>query len=70
MQINKKTIAKQIKEFRESLKISKAEMARRLDVSAAHYLNYEAGRNVPSYRVVITLFHMGLDVAKTIEVKK
>lgn len=64
MQINKKTIAKQIKEFREGLKISKAEMARRVGISASHYLNLEAGRNAPSYKVVVSFMDMGLNLIK------
>ena len=62
--IDKQKTAKAIKAFRERKKLSKAEMARRVEVSASHYLNLEAGRNAPSYRVALAFMDIGLDLTK------
>lgn len=64
--IDRQKTARAIKAFRERKKLSKAEMARRVEVSASHYLNLEAGRNAPSYRAALAFADMGLDLKKYI----
>lgn len=62
--IDKQKTAKAIKAFRERKKLSKREMARRLEISPSHYGNLEAGRNAPSYNAVVNFMSMGLDLIK------
>jgi DNA-binding XRE family transcriptional regulator len=64
--IDKQKTAKAIKAFRGKMKLTKREMARRVEVSPSHYGNLEAGRNAPSYNVVVNFMSMGLDLIKLI----
>lgn len=43
-----------LKEFRENLKLSQAEMANKLHLSLIQYQFIELGRRNPSYNVLIT----------------
>jgi transcriptional regulator with XRE-family HTH domain len=62
--IDKQKIAKAIKVFRGKMKLTKKEMARRIKISPSHYGNLEAGRNSPSYSVVVSFMDIGLDLIK------
>ena len=64
--IDKQKTAKAIKAFRERKKLSKREMARRVEISPSHYCNLEAGKNAPSYNAVVNFMGMGLDLIKFI----
>lgn len=64
--IDKQKTAKAIKAFRERKKLSQVKMAGRVELSRSHYLNLEAGRNTPSYRVALAFMGMGLDLRKRI----
>ena len=44
--------ADRLKKFRESLGITKAEAARRLNLTAMGYYRYESGDRIPSYQTI------------------
>ena len=53
--INNTLIPERLKSARERLNLSKAEAARRIGLTAAYYVRYEAGDRRPSPQVIISI---------------
>jgi transcriptional regulator with XRE-family HTH domain len=53
--INKTLIPERLKSARENLNLSKAEAARKIGLTAASYVRYEAGDRSPSPQVIISI---------------
>ena len=52
---NNTLIPERLKSAREQLNLSKAEAARRIGLTAASYVRYEAGNRCPSPQVIISI---------------
>ena len=53
-------------QLRESLNISKAEAARRLNISAMTYGRYEKGEREPSYQSAVSYTHLTLPTKRIV----
>lgn len=62
--INNTLIPERLKSARENLNLSKAEAARKIGLTAASYVRYEAGDRSPSPQVIISIAEkLGTSVA-------